>query len=105
MIGGCLRGSRADDDGDAKAGASSLQVAQRGDRLRVRPLQVVEHQDKRRVIGEHGDECLEHLHLFELPVRSGEPELGQDRAERGQPLGVELSRPSSASRNAVARGT
>ena len=56
------------DDRRAEADAAPAQVAERGDRLWVGPLKVVEEEHERGMLGDERDEGLEHLDLVELPA-------------------------------------
>jgi hypothetical protein len=57
--------------------SAAPQVGQRGDGLRVRPLEVVDDQDDRSVLGHDRHQRLEDLDLVDVRLRARERELGK----------------------------
>ena len=97
-------GSAAVTMAHAETGAATAQVRERRQRARVRPLEIVEHENDRSVLGDDGDERLENLDLVEPPLGRLRRELGEDLAECRCPSDIELE-PSNACRSAAAIGT
>src|SRR5919106_329702 len=76
-----LLAARSDDERGRLTGASTPEVAERRDGGRVGPVQVVDQENERRLLGDHLGQRLERLDVRELPALL-EGELGQDPSQR-----------------------
>ena len=66
----------------AAACAAAAKVAECGERARVGPVEIVDQQDERRVLGDESDKRLEHLDLVERRLGTSERQLGKDLSQR-----------------------